>query len=48
VQLTTTLNGIEESTAGKRLLLGFSISAEGEERPTAVGETVLLLVKGSK
>ncbi len=47
VQLTTILNGIEDTPAGKRLLLGFSIQAKGEERPAAVGETVLLLLEES-
>jgi acyl dehydratase len=43
VQLATTLNGIEDSPAGKRLALGFEIRAEGFDRPVAVGETVVLV-----
>jgi acyl dehydratase len=45
VQLTTTLNGIEDSSFGKRLVLGFEIRADGLDRPVAVGETVVLLAR---
>jgi acyl dehydratase len=45
VQLTTTLNGIEDSAFGTRLALGFEIRVEGLDRPVAVGETVVLLAR---
>lgn len=45
VRLSTTLNAIEESTAGPRLLLGFEIRAENAPKPAAIGETVLLAVR---
>lgn len=45
VRLSTTLNAIEESAAGPRLVLGFEIRAEGAPKPAAIGETVLLAVR---
>jgi acyl dehydratase len=45
VKLTTTLNAVEESAAGPRLVLGFEIRAEGAPKPAATGETVLLAVR---